>query len=107
MHNTILIQNWEGKLMDNSNLGMNKTQAVVLGIVGIVIFASGSLLSYFRTSDSLIGLMLINIGLWIHLYTVYIYEITDYPKWFLKMFVWLNCVITIQVILMVILPQLR
>ena len=93
--------------MDNSNLGMNKTQAVILGIVGLVIFVSGSVLSYFRISDSLIGMLLINIGLWIHLYTVYFYGITHYPKWLLKICVWGNCGMTIGIILMVILPQFR
>ncbi|RKU31948.1 hypothetical protein C6497_00335 [Candidatus Poribacteria bacterium] len=93
--------------MDNSNLGMNKTQALILGIVGLVIFVSGSVLSYFRASDSLIGLLLINIGLWIHLYTVYFYGITYYPKWLLKICVWGNCGMTIGIILMVVLPQVR
>ena len=93
--------------MDNSNLGMNKTQAVILGVIGLVIFVSGSVLFYFRTSDSLIGLLLINIGLWIHLYTVYFYGITNYPKWLLKICVWANCGMTIGIVLMVILPRFR
>ena len=93
--------------MDNSKLGMNKTQAVILGLIGVVIFVSGSLLSYFRTSDLLIGLILTNIGLWIHLYTVYFYGITNYPKWLLKICIWGNCAISIGLIFMLILPQFR
>lgn len=93
--------------MDNSKLGMNKTQAMILSLMGVVIFVSGSLLSYFRTSDTLIGLILVNIGLWIHLYTVYFYEIFNYPKWLLKVCVWGNCAMSIGLILMLILPQFR
>ncbi|MCG9126402.1 hypothetical protein JT359_02265 [Candidatus Poribacteria bacterium] len=93
--------------MEHSNLGLNKTQAVILGLIGFVIFVSGTLLSYFRTSDSLIGLILINIGLWIHLYSVYFYGITNYPKWIMRICVWGNCGMSIGIILMLIVPQVR
>ena len=93
--------------MENSNLGLNKTQAVIVGLIGLVIFVSGSLISYFRSSDSLIGLILINIGLWIHLYTVYFYDITNYPKWLMRICVWGNCGMSIGIILMIVLPKFR
>ena len=80
---------------------------MILGLIGIVILLVGFLLPYFRSSDSLIGLILINIGLWIHLYTVYFYRIYNYPKWLLKICMWGNCAISIGLIFMLILPQFR
>ena len=104
--------------MDNTNLGMNKKQAKILCLIGQLILVFGIILLTFTSlsifkEDSLIpiGVILINIGIWIFLYTEYFYGITNYPKWFLKILVWGNCVLTfmiiIMIIIMVILPLIR